>query len=290
MGDVKYKWMIVSVFYRKQNWHKLLFYFSKYKIRLELSLDCFYIFLSEDRGEHVTFCLKFHHYEQKIEEVFFNDLQRFLTAEKSSDLLYSYPLNDIFENYPNNSYLIHHGYFSSINSFSEKQTSKIRSFISEIISTVFVNEKIEVESIYTFLIYLQFSALKSVFSDIDRALNTLKKILKQLLKTEVDVDKTENGSSYKDEMESIINMFINNQDILIEIFEEIWLVRKGNSNLKWIKKWELLCVDFVRFKQFKTGFIQLNGLVFEHLGLSKEKNLHSSLQLITKTLEHNFSN
>jgi len=137
----------------------------------------------------------------------------------------------------------------------------------------FKNYEIDMESIYTLLIYLQLGIIRSAFSDITTAYEKFRIIAKSLVEQET-LEKEPDQSV-------LINQFTENQgqssleynkDVLNEILTDIWDRDNRTSEIKWMEQWEYHCRKLLDHLEFDYIFKFLSELIFEHLGISNEEN------------------
>jgi hypothetical protein len=256
--------MKVSIFYNQEQWHELLAKVINPFIETERGeLTYWYISLDTNRGEHITVALDPENKNADvIKNKFLTQAGSYLSNSPSAINEVNYPLDGIFMDYPNNS--IELDIDTPIN-LADKSIIAVRRQFSEILLEVGSSRVMDMESIFTFIIYLQLGIMKAGHSNSKRARMASLKLLLFLNTNEggaVDANITEASNDIP-----FIQIFEGNKDLIGEIVEDIWSGREQDADLKWMENWELICRQFIAGKEFHEAFVLLSRICYEHLGL-----------------------
>ncbi|MDB5119778.1 MAG: hypothetical protein JWN56_996 [Sphingobacteriales bacterium] len=273
--------MIVSIFYNQESWHELMTMLIKPFIeREQSSFKHWSIYLSTNRGEHITILIEPKKSSNKThEERFLAQAELFLTESPSAIKVIEYPLTSVFQDFASNSIELNVDNLL-VNSTGDDRLILAKQQLSEIIIDVLADQEIDIESIFTFLIYLQLGIIKAGFTNTKRArVNTLKLLL--FLNTQ------ENNSGDLDaptiqENQQFVELFEYNKNTFVEIVEDIWNKDKYDDDLEWMKKWESISTSFLNETDFHQVFISLSKIAYDHLGLNGSKIQNSSSKQVLK--------
>lgn len=233
------------------------------------------IYFSSTQGEHISLAVMAAD-DAVIEKRFLKIAENFLTLNPSEKGIIEFPLKDFFKDYPNNSIQFNKSK-SLTHSWNNSNQMPQQQAISIALVEAFKNEVIDNESIYSFLIYMQFGIIHSVYPDIRHACSVIPNILIAAQKSSVIPDKIAD-----DELNSLIKLFENNKEIFPGIIKDVW-EEDRISDLDWLYDLEISFRKFVK-ANFSAEFISLSTLLCKHLGLN-EKMAGLSSQLIIKTFK-----
>lgn len=270
--------MVVSIFYNQVAWHELLKDFiSPYLQQNQDTILHWYISLSTYRGEHITLEIEFRDNSLQFEEYFNKEVNTFLENYPSPMKIIDYPLDGLFMDYENNT--VYYNIEAHHNTDNQNLTSIIRQQLSEIILCTLEDQEIDIESIFTLIVYLQLGIIKAGFTNTKTArINTLKLVLH--LTTQDDIDP--NDKAKAEETERFIKLFEYNKDIFVEIIEDIWSKEKYEDELRWMGQWENVCKDYLNTNEFHVAFMLLSKIAYQQTGLNGDKILLNASKQILK--------
>ncbi|HCN83946.1 MAG TPA: hypothetical protein DIT07_10065 [Sphingobacteriaceae bacterium] len=263
--------MVVSVFYIRSSWNNLFTQVIKpFIIQHQSNIKSWCIYFSSTHGDHITLAIKTVD-NVRIEKNFLETAGNFLSLNPSEKNIIEFPLEDFFMDYPNNSIQFNKSK-SLAHSWDNSSQKDRQQAISKALIEALGNDVIDMESIYTFLIYMQLGIIQSAYPDIRIACSLAPNILICWGNTE-DIENEK--ADY--EFTGLIQLFKNNKEIFRKIIKDVWK-EHYNSELRWLYEWESACRKFIK-TDFSEEFISLSTLLCKHLGLN-EKMVEISFQLI----------
>jgi hypothetical protein len=271
--------MVASIFYNQIAWHELLSGFiCPYIQQSQNNILHWHLSLSTYRGEHVTLVIEPKQENVQFEEDFKKKADDFLANFPSPMKAIAYPLDGLFMDYHSNTveYNIEVLY-STANNPSLLIT--IKQQLSEIILQALGGQEIDIESIFSFIVYLQLGIIKSGFTSTKTArVNTLKLVLH--LTTQDGGDSNYKASD--EEIQRFIDLFEYNKEIFTEIVEDIWNKEKYEAELNWMEQWENACKEYFQTSEFHIAFMLLSQVVYQQVGLNGDKILLNASKQILK--------
>ncbi|WP_143774264.1 hypothetical protein [Niastella vici] len=170
-----------------------------------------------------------------------------------------------FLNTPNNTY-----YFEIVNNkyikgITDDEFKNARACLSTIILERFCREEVDDSSLFTLLIYLQLTVLKTSVQSTEEFVLDKEVWIKNYL--DVSSLKFNDLLSEKE----VKALFLSNKSILYEIYGQ---VNKNpiHRKLNWLTKWEEVCLDFFHARRdIADARIALLNLINRHLGISDFK-------------------
>lgn len=221
-AQIENNWIVVSIFYEKSHWQKLITQFLKPFVlsqRQKGSVGSLYMSFSTVRGEHIRFA--FEYTETDIDNFAFefnNRISNFLSIYTSPESSHDYKGKMIFMDYYNNS--IQYNLFNA--DVDIDGAKKIRSIISEKMLDFFA-EEVDESLMFTFA--LQFimifcNAWENTYRD-----NIYPFIRNMLNRNYNDQETNEFFMSYND-------LFVYNKEIIIGIYNGVYENEIGDLSLK----------------------------------------------------------
>jgi len=270
--------MVASIFYNQVAWHELLSGFiSPYIQQNQNNILHWHLSLSTYRGEHVTLIIEPKQNNAQLEEDFKKKADNFLANFPSPMKAIEYPLNGFFMDYHSNTveYNIEALYSTANNS----GMLAVKQQLSEIILQALGGQEIDIESIFSFIVYLQLGIIKAGFTSTKTArVNTLKLVLH--LTTQDTSDN--NDKTSEEETQRFIDLFEYNKEIFVEIVEDIWNKEKYDAELNWMEQWENTCKEYLQSSEFHTAFMLLSQIAYQQAGLNGDKILLNASKQILK--------
>ncbi len=256
--------MIVSVFYNQEWWHELLAKVITPFIESERAgLTYWHVSFSTYRGEHIIVAFDPENSNAEvIRNKFLAQVGSYLSNFPSAIKEINYPFDGIFMDYPNNS--IELDIDTHIN-LADNSMNAVRRKFSEILLKVGSNRVMDMESIFTFIIYLQLGIIKAAYSNSKRARMASLKLL--LFLNTHDGGATDANMTEASNNLPFLQIFVVNKDLICEIVEDIWSGREQDTELKWMENWESICRNFFGGMEFYEAFVLLSRMCYEHLGL-----------------------
>lgn len=271
-------WVNVSVFYNMKSWNTILNSCLRPSLALlerRSWIEGYFIHFSKNQGDHLRIsCLVSSNHVDDVRQILSNDIKKYISAFPSITDQVKYPLSSIFKNFPNNSvnFNIYKNYAPESEFLNSKELLSLRQLISNLIIAEMAQDIIEEESVFTFGLYMQLGVLKAIFERKDKSILQLREHINNLIfnteiKSQVLADK------------KIADLYIENKELLLEIFNEVW---NEMPEADWLFPWISTCKDFYTRVNFSTLFSLLNHLVFEHISYLERNSL-----LITSSLIYN---
>jgi hypothetical protein len=269
--------MVASIFYNQVAWHELLSGFiSPYIQQNQNNILHWHLSLSNYRGEHVTLIIAPKQNNAQLEEDFKKKVDDFLANFPSPLKAIEYPLNGFFMDYRSNT--VEYNIEILYSTANNPGMLAVKQHLSEIILQALSGQEIDIESIFSFIIYLQLGILKAGFTNTKTArVNTLKLVLH--LTTQDDGDC--NNKTSEEETQRFINLFDYNKEIFAEIVEDIWNKEKYEAELNWMEQWENICKEYLQTSEFHLAFMLLSQVAYQQAGLNGDKTLlNASKQIL----------
>lgn len=267
--------MIISIFYNRSSWHDLITNVIKPFIQQEQNiLKTYYIYLSSNQGDHITFAAKPQDNNDKFQQRFSILIERFLLANPSETKAIKYPLQSFFMDYPNNSFCFNKDKLL-VQSSNNRGSKLIQQQVSKAIIDSLGNEEIELDDIYTFITYMQLGIIKAAHSDIKSAYCSVKKLIDYCH----DLGTSFENATGADDRTNIELLLDSNKNVLSEIIEDIWNEDNHNSEIEWLEEWIAVCKEHLTESGFNHSFIHINRVIYEHTGLKGSSHI-ISLRLI----------
>jgi hypothetical protein len=270
--------MVASIFYNQVAWHELLSGFiSPYIQQNQDNILNWHLSLSTYRGEHVILIIEPKQNNAQLEEDFKKKADDFLANFPSPMKAIEYPLNGLFMNYYNNT--VEYNIEALYATVGNPSLLAVKQHLSEIILQALGGQEIDMESIFSFIVYLQLGIIKAGFTSTKTArINTLKLVLH--LTTQDDGDS--NGKASEEETQRFIDLFEYNKEIFVEIVEDIWNKEKYDAELNWMEQWENACKEYLQSNEFHIAFMLLSQIAYQQAGLNGDKILLNASKQILK--------
>ncbi|RVU00434.1 hypothetical protein EOD41_13230 [Mucilaginibacter limnophilus] len=269
--------MIASIFYNQVAWHNLLCGFIRpYIQQNQNNISHWRVSLSTYRGEHITVEINPANEHFALKEDFCKKAEAFLENFPSPMKAVKYPLDGLFMDYPNNTieYDIEEPHLTINDSLHA-----VKQQLSEIILYALADQEIDIESIFTLIVYLQFGIIKAGFTNTRTArVNTLKLVLH--LTTHDNGDS--NDKQREDETQQFVALFDYNKEIFVEIIEDIWTKENYETGLHWMAQWENACKTYLQTNEFHVAFMLLSQAAYQQTGLNGDKILLNASKQILK--------
>lgn len=254
--------MTVSVFYNQEQWQELMANMIKPFIESERGdLMHWYVSLNTSRGEHITVAFDPENSTSKAK--FLPLASSYLSLSPSAIKEISYPLDGLFMDYPNNS--IQLDIDMHINQ-GDKSIASLRRKFSEILLVIGSSWEMDMESIFTFIVYLQLGIIKAGYDNSKRARMAGLKLL-LFLNTQDGGGATDETMTENPNNMPFIRIFDINKNLIGEIIEDIWSGREQDQELQWMEEWEAACHPFFADREFHQAFVLLSRVCYEQLGL-----------------------
>lgn len=278
MEEISNTGIPVSVFYNRLSWHNLIKHVISPFIRREYchgNLISSSIYLSAVQGDHITIVLIPSDTETQIEQRFSIAAEQFLFENPSHTDPIEYPLKGFFMDYPNNSVWCKLFAFNSMNHLTPENMDQ---HISEAIMKVFENGETDMESIYTFIIYMRLGIIKAAYPDLRQARIEVGKLAQYA--EENIVNYSEEGK----DLESIMQLGRHNTGVMTDIITDIWEEVDFDRELTWMKSWIEICKRCLGNKRFQDVFNSISIQICNQVGLKSSLVLLSSLKVIASAL------
>jgi len=143
------------------------------------------------------------------------------------------------------------------------EEEEIRKSLSGAFIEALGDEVAEMESIYTFLIYIQLAIFKAAYPSIKQAGRKAKGLLIYLNQ---QVNEIEDRGEYDD----LKLMFENNRDVLLEIMGDIWNSGIYGLELNWLNTWIIDCRRFLEGRDFDKSFLYLSKMAYQEAGVENK--------------------
>jgi len=264
MKDQLYTWANkFSIFYNHTESHHLLiqcvrpFITQNAKQLLEYA-----VFISSIRGEHITVVFKTTTDDTLLEKKFLKKIRRFLSTNPSSTKPVDIPFAGFFMDYPNNSLWLNLNNHAP-RAYQKKQYQLIEQSLSNALMEVFGNDEINSDNIDAFLIYMHLATIKSTHASIAVAA----KIASELY-LHYDSHFKHTLQETISEFNDINLSFSNNKDQIADIILDLWRTEDFDPELKWMTFWTIDCRRFLQGKDFVESFVEISGLIYDHVGIS----------------------
>jgi hypothetical protein len=283
--------IVIAIFYSQKQWHVLVRKLIKPLLKelLEKKLvERYYLFAEKKKGEHITIAVVPSLNKDISSNYLTSCINEFLHDYPSDTVTTIFPLKTFFMDFPNNSVYVNH--LEEIDLQQELTLhplkSEIRHHVSKAITEVFAEEEISMETLYSFIVYMQLGLAKAVYPDAEQAINAM--------------DKLRNGfpRSFKDENEedddpeefeqSFKRLFEQNKELLNEITLEIWS-KEAEVSLPWLLEWERNCRQINPEISFEEHYFLFSSILYKHLGFPSNTMLtNSTLNLVCESLHDSF--
>ena len=261
---------ILTIFYDHRSLGGLITHCIKPFINKSLdegTLLKYYIYIGTLTGDHITVSFKPHYLEKKLSI----EAERYLCINPSQKHDLHISDNGLFE-YPSNSvwFNIDHPYFFIDN----KNSIDIDQQISYLIIDALGNVEIDLEAIYTFVIYMQLGIIKAAYPVINDAYKGVEVLLEHL-------NFLQNSSNTSEKNNSL---FDTNEEILKEIIKEIWY--ENSLEVVWLNIWISTCEKVLTREKFDHAFVLLSEIIYEHTGLNKKNMVDLSRQMLLVSINN----
>ena len=269
--------MVASIFYNQPTWQKLLCNFIDPFVKENQSkIAHWHLSLSTYRGAHINFVFQANQ-GNDLTEIFKISAQQYLENYPSAIQAIDYPLDTLFMDYPVNT--VEYDNERLYPTTFDSSLFSIRQHLSEIIIQTLGEHEIDIESIFTLIVYLQFGIIKAGFTNTKTArINTLKLVLHLTTQSE-----TPNPNQADEEKSKhFIALFEYNKDIFKEIIEEIWSDEPYSSELQWMTGWEDECKNYLQDREFHVVFLLLSQIAYQQAGLNSNGILLDASRQILK--------
>ncbi|EDM37814.1 hypothetical protein PBAL39_15354 [Pedobacter sp. BAL39] len=277
MKNIQFDFQRISIFYSREDSHKLIGYLNKISnLFPELFNDAF-IHFSCDQGYHVRISSPI--LQDGYVSTFSESVKKFMVKKPSPDVKLIFPLNSLFIDFPNNN--IFFGVYEDYPGFTEniprEVLSGIRVALSKIIIKFFSNKKLTTENKFVLFIQLQLLTAMILFTnksqyEVIANLNTI-------------IDAIGQGRTSLIELKSN-NVYTANKRQL-----NLWYKNIKNRSCAedledlhpWIETFEKWDNDNNNF----TGiFLDTCGIVKEHLDLNSTHFTLIALKVVLKVFEN----
>ena len=272
--------IVISVFYRQSLFHELttkaiIPFYNKHQ--KDFNIHRFLVFINCYRGEHVSIYIEF---SSKVDtELFTNTalthFKDYITKNFSNAIPLKYPLNSLFDNYPNNSVHINIDKYAIPNN---KNISVVvsRTMLSSLLTTQFDNE-----DIFLFLLYTHFGLLRSIFKTQQSILKNIE-YLKHNIKTDFINNYGDNIVSNQQVID-YTSILDNNYEILLEIFNDVWGNNLMDQDISWLHTWMEDCSNILNQYNLTDKYKVISRQIFQHVGFDYQ-NLPSLILHIIENL------
>lgn len=273
-------WINTSVFYASSYWHSILAdCISPFinEMRNKHIIENYFFQFNNEQGDNIRICfrtplLQSNNLYKKWQET----VRFYIKKNPSPTTSITYPIENFFMNFPNNSFFDNNYLLYSKPSLilNQKELLITRQTISGCIIKAFKNERFNEENLFTFSLYLHLAILKAIFSNWDSALVFLK-----LLLNTISNNHEIYGQVNIDRKVSII--LEENITIIDEITAQIILKDYKKHDLTWLKDWtdNFQKLDAEERKK-NVVFLELCTLVNEHLNIKDTDYLPVILNII----------
>jgi hypothetical protein len=271
--------MVASIFYNQIAWHELLSSFvGPYIQQNQNNILHWHLSLSTSRGEHVTLVIEPKPENAALEDDFKKRADDFLANLPSPMKAIEYPLDGLLMDYPGNT--IEYNNEALYPTVNNSGWHAVKQQLSEIILQALSGQEIDIESIFSFIVYLQLGIIKAGFTTTKTArVNTLKLVL-HLTTQGGSSNNSDKGSEEK--TQRIIELFEYNREIFVEIVEDIWNKEKYEAELNLMEQWENTCKEYLQTSEFHIAFMFLSQVAYQQVGLNGDKILLNASKQILK--------
>jgi len=265
-----------SIFYYRNSWQELNNMALKpfiYDVAVNGLIIHYNIFLKNNQGDHITIQLDTMA-EEKLQQQFLNDIGGFIKQNPSMTKPVKYPVNSLFMPYENNTIAFN---IDEIPPSGNEDIIKLRAIISQQIMDILLADKVDNESILTFITYLQLGCIKAAYPEIQTSTHNILQLLE-------DVCSLLPATHSKLQYLQLDELLEGNETIFNSIIEDIWQEPPYFSEMEWLNVWIKTCESYLQEKTILAeSFILISKLIYEHLGLAYENLLYLFTELTYKT-------
>lgn len=253
--DIGNRQVVVSVFYNKALYHELINHAVAPFLQAEgSSIKNCVIYLSSNQGEHISLSIEPTDDIEVFKLKVLRHFKEYLKNNQSVTAPVQYPLDDLFDIYPNNS--IHF----NIEKLSISTDREVSNIVSKAIINGLAVSEIDSDSIFSFLVCIHMGLLKVIYNSLARVYEGIDELNGCIVS---DVNPTE----VYDYMRLYEDISIENNKFLEDISKEVWHFNVADCGLDWLKSWILECSSLLTHYNSPKRYIAISCLVFRHLGL-----------------------
>lgn len=291
--DSNNSFTVITVFYSQKQWHVLVQKLIKPLLK-ELQeknlLEKYYLFAEKIKGEHITIAAVPSANTDISNNYLTGCINEFLHDHPSDIVTTIFPLKTFFMDFPNNSVYVNHS--EAINLQQELALhpikSEIRHHVSKAIAEAF-DEEISLETLYSFIVYMQLGLARAVYPDAELAINAMEKLKNGFLPSFED-ESEEDAEDPEEFKQAFRRLFEQNKELLNEITLEIWS-KEAEVLPPWLLEWEKDCRQMNTQISFGEHYFLVSSILYKHLGFPPNAMLtNSTLTLICESLRNSFLN
>jgi|GEM_PF-4740083 len=279
----------VTIFYNQSEWHKLIRKFIEPLHNKAIETELFeflHIYLGTYKGDHVEVRFNYSDDDGNLILKFSTDLTLFLSQNQSFTIPTSYPLSGFFMDFPNNTFILNKNSIDFSEKFNKNELQIVRAKITSFILKVLASNDIDVETLFTFVIYLQLGFIKTSFPSVHEAYLNMSNLADSFfLKGDIKSDLVADMLT-KEYSDPIKKLFEDNKTMLKEIIDEIWYSNYIDPAMSWMKEWEACCKLILGVYDFQQSFIAISEAIYQQIGASKNTSqINVSIQMISESLK-----
>ena len=256
--NLKAKQLKICIFYHQSGWKQLLANYITRTIkdlRRNGNLSAFYIFLNSSYGDCITLILSVNSNVNLVRE----------QISRINEYLKNFPSNSPatdLSNAPNNTFYIENETYN-IDRLASGKFTLVCECLSSIILERYSTEEADDSSLFTLLLYLQLSVLKTSAQNYDPFIHNSRSWISShpiVITLQIDAPIEKKAKQ----------LFAANKATMLKMYYEV-NVDTVKKNLSWLKKWEKACKAFFSGGTgIRNSSQALLHVVDRHLGVTDE--------------------